>query len=328
MKISLTYSEIVRFLRSQCKITIFVSLGIGILIQLSGANGDVEKLTFFNLIFAFWMGITMVVDWFEKDEKYIQRLCEIKLTNGGVSVWKVLRSRTVVIFFMATIHASILLALSSILFLNHGTIPSKTSAALNKIRYGEANIEEWGDDDSEYCQRNSDEFYREINYDEKQRIANTYQLVKDEGKWVEFEKLSLFSYFRRWYSFFLASFMGGWLGVVLFSTLKSGWPSKVIPFITAFQIMFAKLTADPESKLFGPLKYLMGEYIWWEPVHLLSLLTPIRYLVVISNSNGLIDLFLSWDSIVLYLMISTCFLISGIMMSRKLSNYVRPNITL
>lgn len=312
-------SELLRFFRKNFLISLGVSLGIGLLIQLAGADGfQGEKKVFFNLIFSFWMGITVVVHWFNEDREYIRRLyCCIR------SPWKILVCRVPVLCCIALIHATVLYGVNLINVINTGAEPSRINVGLNNMIYSPKGLHKWKDPNSEFmdnCDQGDPLVQRKI------KLGENYSEACEKAVWFSFDP---HNHPARWYAFFLSSFSGCWIGVMLSCAFSSEVALKLIPFITAMQIMFSKITADKSfasefvfkkdyfENLFGPLSELGNTYTLWEPVHVISLLTPMRYLVLVAQARAYNTIFYSADCFVVYLMIVFCFAAAGFSMNRK-----------
>ncbi len=307
---SLIRAEIQRFRHSGLWYSLMIPLGVGFLVQIAVPDsmaGDIayEKRAFYCIIFSFWMGITNASRRIVGDRRVINRL----ILNGA-GVGSIFLSKVAVIVLAALLHAA---GFYTVFTLNvvDMTPTSRINSQINTWFYGIDNLHSWRNRDSAWHAANEDPFAsnRDPNYNQKLLLGDMHdEAIKNPFGW--FSPSDGEADLRRWFKFpgllyalFLASAAAGVMGLALSAAFREGQTDRVllsVPFLTAFQIMYAKVTTGGNAALFGPLDSISSVYEWYSVYHLLSFLSFSRYLIVISNYQHFIPALLSLDSIVIY----------------------------
>jgi hypothetical protein len=313
---SLVRAELGRFRRSGLLLSVLIPLGVGLLIQIAVPDTVIrgglgfEKRAFYCVIFSFWLGITNSVRRIVAERRTVDRL-----RIGGASAGAVLLSKSVVVVVAACIHAVCFYGMFTVNVadLSEG---SWTSSRINGLRYGRQRLTDWFNRESAWHAANEDPFSesRDAAYDSKVSLGTRYEESRRSHQgWLQRSDRRLFREESSWprhpgilCALFLASVSAGVMGLALSAAFRHGRAEAAllcVPFITAFQIVYAKVTTDGGSALFGALGDLPTVFEWYSLYHVLSLLTVSRYLVVISLSESWQAALLSLDATMVYVCI-------------------------
>jgi hypothetical protein len=308
----LIWSELRRFFHNGFFLSIFLPLGIGILVQIavpeqmSINDPTFERRVFYSIIFCFWMGITNASRRIVGERRVIDRL-----RIGGASALSIFISKLAVVLFAATLHSAGFFGTFIFNIVDISTT-SPITARINALRYGHENMLQWADRDSEWHAKNDDPFSeeRDSHYGRKVDIGIRYSSgMTNEVTFLpcSFEGSRQLSQFKLLpgvlFALFLASAAAGILGLLLSAYFKDGQTDKVllcVPFVTAYQIMYAKITTGGGSALFGELREVGAVFEWYSLYHLFSFGSYSRYLTIIASRLSWSEAVLSSDALVVY----------------------------
>ena len=310
--IKLVISELRRFCRKGLMLSVCVPLGVGFLTQISVPgimnNGEIlfDKRAFYCIIFCFWLGITNSARRIVEDRRSISRL-----RSSGASAWSILLAKVHVVVLAALLHSFCfyIMFLFNILDLSPD---SRISANLNEQIYGHKNLVSWMDYNSDFHKINDDPMgTRDLKYDGKTSLGQSYEagLSKSHRLFYASDESSSFGFtFKNHlpllFTFFMSSACAGVMGLFISSIFKDGQSDRAllcVPFVTAFQILFAKISIGSSAALFGQISEVFSVMDWWGANHVVSLFTCTRYLVVLSQHESVLNAFLSPDAIVIYI---------------------------
>ncbi len=309
--ISLTVAEFKRFARNGLVSSLLFPFGIGFLIQIAVPEHLVgqryfDPRVFYSVIFCFFVGITNASRRIVGERRVLDRL-----RLGGASAMSIFTSKLIIVLFAAVLHG---VGFFSMFVLNAVDLSreSSVSSTINLLRYGRNNLSQWNDRESNWHLENEDPFNadRDPYYGNKLSIGRDYYAFKQNDLKLftcSFgDNRSTFQIINRpgvLYALFLSSASAGLLGLLLSAFFSAGRTDRVlmwVPFVTAFQIMYARVTTVGDSELFGSLSTVLNVYEWFSLYHLLSFLTYSRYLIVISDKNTFMDALFSLDAYVIY----------------------------
>jgi hypothetical protein len=189
---------------------------------------------------------------------------------------------------------------------------SSINSNINALRYGNGQLTTWYDRESDWHTENEDPFSerRDSNYDKKISLGTRFMESRSRASaWFVPSGREGHDGGQRphhvglLYALFLASASAGIMGLALSAAFTHGRTDAAllcVPFMTAFQILFARVTTDAGSALFGPLKEMVSTYEWYSLYHVLSFFTISRYLGVISEHETCYAAISSADALVIY----------------------------
>ncbi len=325
---SLTIAELRRFIRGGFILSLILPLCIGILVQIAVPDRlfmqsiPFERRAFYSIIFCFWLGITNASRRIVAERRVLNRLL-----IGGAGVTSIFISKFAIVIFAAIIHS---IGFYSMFIVNVVDLAqeSRISASVNQRRYGLSNLIQWSDRESAWHGENDDPISldRDPYYHEKLSIGSRYDASKQSHiRWFccAFGRDRIFNPIINlpglFFAFFLASASAGILGLLLSALFKAGRTDSVllcVPFVAAYQIMYAKITTGSGTALFGPFDSILSAYQWHSLYHVLSFLSYSRYLVIISSHESLVSAITSLDAYMIYSFMIVTSLVTVLLLRR------------